>query len=79
MTLLVHGSLEEVEPYIPRHLGVVEAAGPNLTRLRSSTSNPDYFVLRISDMPFELTVVEPMEVRLAFARCAERMAAVARR
>jgi predicted DNA-binding transcriptional regulator YafY len=79
VTLLVHGSLDEVEPWVPRHLGVLESAGPDLTRMRSSTSNPDYFVLRISDMPFDVTVLEPDAVKDAFRRCAERMAAAARR
>jgi predicted DNA-binding transcriptional regulator YafY len=79
VTLLVHGSLAEVEPFIPRHLGVVEDAGPGLTRMRSSTSNLDYFVLRITDMPYDVTVVEPQALREAFARTAARMAAAAQR
>jgi hypothetical protein len=41
--------------------------------VRSSTSNLDYFVLRIGDQPFELTVEHPAELRAAFARCADRM------
>ena len=35
----------------------------------------DYFVLRISDHPFAMTVEEPTELRDAFARAAARMAA----
>jgi predicted DNA-binding transcriptional regulator YafY len=79
VTLLLHGAQSEVEQWIPRHLGVLESAGPDLTRMRSSTSNLDYFVLRVSDMPFDITVVEPGELRQAFARCADRMAGVAAR
>ncbi len=74
VSLVLHGPLAQVEPWIPRHLGVCEAVGPERTRVRSSTSNLDYFVLRIGDQPFELTVEEPAELRSAFARCAERMA-----
>lgn len=78
VSLLFHAPLAEVEPWIPRYLGVCESAGPALTRVRSSTSNPDYFVLRISDHPFAMTVEEPDELRAAFARAAERFAATAR-
>ncbi len=77
VSLLLHGPLAEVEQWFPRFLGVCEAAGPDTTRMRSSTSNLDYFVLRISDHPFAMTVEEPAELRDAFARCAQRMRATA--
>ena len=73
VSLLLHATLTEVEPWFPRYLGVCEAVGSELTRVRSSTSNLDYFVLRISDHPFTMTVEEPLELRAAFARCAQRM------
>lgn len=79
VSLLLDGPIEEVEPWIPRFLGVCEPVGPKQTRVRSSTSNPDYFVLRISDHPFAMTVEEPTEVREAFARAGERLAATGRR
>ena len=68
MSLLVHAPHAEVEAWFPRYLGVCEAVGRDVTRLRSSTSNLDYFVLRISDHPFAMTVEEPPELRDAFAR-----------
>jgi predicted DNA-binding transcriptional regulator YafY len=74
---LLHGPVAEVEPWVPRFLGVCEPVGAAITRVRSSTSNPDYFVLRISDHPFAMTVEEPDAVREAFARAAERFAAAA--
>lgn len=77
VSLLVHAPLAEVEPWFPRYLGVCEPVGPEATRVRSSTSNLDYFVLRISDHPFAMTVEEPAELRAAFARCAQRMRATA--
>jgi predicted DNA-binding transcriptional regulator YafY len=77
VSLLLHAPLAEVEPWFPRYLGVCEAVRPDLTRVRSSTSNLDYFVLRISDHPFAMTVEEPLELRDAFARCAQRMRASA--
>lgn len=73
VSLLLDAPLAEVEPWFPRYLGVCEAVGRDTTRVRSSTSNLDYFVLRISDHPFTMTVEEPPELRAAFARCAERM------
>jgi predicted DNA-binding transcriptional regulator YafY len=77
VSLLLHGPLSEVEPWIPRFLGVCEEVDASTTRVRSSTSNPDYFVLRISDHPFAMTVEEPDAVRDAFARAAERFASTA--
>jgi predicted DNA-binding transcriptional regulator YafY len=78
VSLLLHAPLGEVEPWFPRYLGVCEAVGRDTTRVRSSTSNLDYFVLRISDHPFGMTVEEPAELRDAFARRAQRMRATAR-
>jgi hypothetical protein len=77
VSLLLHAPLAEVEPWFPRYLGVCEAVGRDVTRVRSSTSNLDYFVLRISDHPFAMTVEEPPELCAAFARCAQRMSATA--
>lgn len=78
VTLLFRGPLDEVAQWIPRHLGVCEAVDEQTTRVRSSTRNLNYFVLRISDHPFDMTVVEPSELRTAFERHAERMRSTAR-
>ena len=79
VSLLLDGPLADVEPWIPRFLGVCEAVDETTTRVRSSTSNPAYFVLRISDHPFAMTVEHPDEIRTAFARAADRFADVGRR
>jgi predicted DNA-binding transcriptional regulator YafY len=78
VSLLLDGPLADVEAWIPRFLGICEAVDATTTRVRSSTSNPDYFVLRVSDHPFGITVEHPDEVRAAFARAAQRFAAAAR-
>jgi predicted DNA-binding transcriptional regulator YafY len=77
VTMLFEGPVSDVAQWIPRHLGVCEAVDAQTTRVRSSTSNLDYFVLRISDHPFRMTVLEPPELRQAFGRHAERMHATA--
>jgi predicted DNA-binding transcriptional regulator YafY len=77
VTILFEGSVAEVAQWIPRHLGICEAVDDTTTRVRSSTANLDYFVLRISDHPFPMTVVEPAELRSAFGRHAQRMQATA--
>lgn len=77
VSLLFHAPLTQVEPWLPRHLGVCQAVDDHTTRVRSSTSNLDYFVLRISDHPFRMTVEEPIELRGAFARAAERFTGAA--
>lgn len=78
VTLLVQAGLADVEAWVPRHLGVLEAVDEATTRLRSSTSNLDYFAWRIGDLPFPMTVVAPDELRGAFRKHAERLLAVAR-
>ena len=75
VSLLLDGPLADVESWIPRFLGVCEPVDETTTRVRSSTSNPDYFVLRVSDHPFAMTVEHPDEIRAAFARAAARFAA----
>jgi predicted DNA-binding transcriptional regulator YafY len=77
VSLLLEGPLADVERWIPPFLGVCEAVGPTTTRVRSSTSNLEWFVLRISDHPFPMTVETPVELRTAFARAAVRMAETA--
>jgi predicted DNA-binding transcriptional regulator YafY len=78
VSLLMDAPLADVEPWIPRFLGICEPVDTATTRVRSSTSNPDYFVLRISDHPFAMTVEKPDAVREAFARAADRFAHAAR-
>jgi predicted DNA-binding transcriptional regulator YafY len=78
VTMLVHAPLAEVECWVPRYLGVLEMVDAQTTRLRSSTSNLDYFAWRISDVALPMTVVSPKELRGAFERHAERMLATAR-
>lgn len=77
VTLLVHGPLDEVERWFPRRVGVCEYVDAETTWPRSSTSNPDHSVLRISDNPFAMTVIGPVELRAALARQGERMRATA--
>ncbi|MGI8523352.1 MAG: helix-turn-helix transcriptional regulator [Nocardioides sp.] len=79
VSLLLDGPIEEVESWIPRFLGVCEAVDATTTRVRSSTSNPDYFALRISDHPFAMTVEQPHELREAFERTGQRMLETAQR
>jgi len=77
VSLLLDGPVGRVEPWFPRFLGVCEAVDDTTTRLLSSTSNLDYFVLRISDHPFAMTVERPAELRAAFGRAAARFGAAA--
>lgn len=78
VSLRFDGPLDEVRQWIPGDLGVCESIDADTTRVRSSTSNADYFVLRISDHPFAMTVESPDELRAAFARAARRMHASSR-
>lgn len=77
--LLVEAPIDELRHWIARDFALLTAAGEGSTLMRASTSSLDYFVWRIGDLPFELSVVEPPELAEAFARNGERLAKVARR
>ncbi len=75
----VHAPIAEVRRHVPSALAVLEGDGPRCTILRASADDPDWFAWRLMDVPFEMTVVEPAELREAFGRIGARMQAVAGR
>ncbi len=77
VTIIVHAPLSEVTPWVPRTFALLDAIDADTTRLRSSTRKLDYFVWRISDLPFSMSVSQPIELREAFRRHGQRMLAVA--
>ena len=77
--LVVSAPLAEVAHWIPRDFGLLDALGPDRTRMRASTSNLTYFALRVSELPFDVSVVTPPELAKMFTAHGERMLAVGRR
>jgi hypothetical protein len=45
----------------------------------ASADDVDWFAWRLMDIPCEMTVIEPVELREAFARLGERMQRIAGR
>lgn len=75
----VHAPINDVRRYVPRSLAVLEPDGDDCTTLMASADDPDWFAWRLMDIPYDLTVVEPPELREAFGRMGKRMLAVANR
>lgn len=73
MELIVHRSLCDVSEEVPPHFAVLEPLGDDLTRLRASTSNLEWFASRILSLPFEMEIISPSELRDAARRHAERL------
>lgn len=71
--IIVHMPIEYVAEDVPPHFAVLESLGENLTRLRASTSNLDWFASRVVSLPFEMEIVSPPELRQAAVAHAERL------
>ncbi len=79
VAVMVHAPIAEVRPHVRSAVGVLERDGPDRTLLRASTDDADWFAWRLMAVPFEMTVLEPPELREAFGRIGERMRRVAER
>lgn len=75
----VDASIEEAQRCVPRALAVLESDGDDRTTLMASTEDVEWFAWRLMDLPFDMTVVEPPELRKAFRRIGNRMHRIAER
>jgi predicted DNA-binding transcriptional regulator YafY len=75
----VHAPIAEVRPHVRNAFAVLERDGEDQTLLLASADDVDWFAWRLMTVPFEMTVLEPPELREAFGRIGERMLAVADR
>ena len=75
----IDAPVEQVREHVPTALAVLKSAGPGKTRLLASADDVDWFAWRLMDIPCEMTVIEPADLREAFARLGERMQRIAAR
>jgi predicted DNA-binding transcriptional regulator YafY len=75
----VHAPVAEVRPHVRTSFAVLERDGAAETMLLASADDVDWFAWRLMAVPFEMTVLEPPELREAFGRIGERMQRVAAR
>lgn len=73
----VDAAMDDVRCHVPRALAVLEVDSDDRTILMASTDDVDWFAWRLMNIPYELTVIEPPELRDAFGRIGERMQAIA--
>lgn len=73
----VDAPIEAVRENLPTNLMVLEELPGDRTRLRSSTSNLEWFAWRIAPIPFPMTIVEPIEMRSVMERIAARLQGIA--
>jgi predicted DNA-binding transcriptional regulator YafY len=60
-------------------LAVLEPDGDDWTMLLASSDEMEWFAWRLLDVPFDIEVLEPAELRDAFRRIGERALAIAER
>lgn len=66
-----------VRAELPRHFAELDPLENDRTRLRSSTSNLDWFAWRIGDLPFDVRVVSPAALRESLRRAAASLLQIA--
>jgi predicted DNA-binding transcriptional regulator YafY len=75
----VHAPIGQVRRCVPRVLAVLEPDGDDWTMLLASSDEMEWFAWRLLDVPFDIEVLEPAELRDAFRRIGERALAIAER
>ncbi|WP_203783998.1 helix-turn-helix transcriptional regulator, partial [Asanoa ferruginea] len=69
----------EVSRWIPRSLGKLDADGPDRSRLRATTDNPQWYARQLAALPMPFQVVGGPEIRAAVMELGERLARSAAR
>lgn len=79
VVVCVDAPIDAVQRYAPRSLAVLEPDGEERTILMASADEIDWFAWRLMDIPYDLTVIEPPELREAFGRIGQRMMRISNR
>ncbi len=72
--VLVDAPLPEVQHWLPRSFGRLEATGAGSTRLVATTDEPDWYAAQLAGLPFAFRVVDGSELRAAVVVLADRLA-----
>ncbi len=75
--LVVDAAAEDVRAVLPPQFAELRAVDSSTTRVLSSTSNLDWFAWRIGDLPFDVRVVSPPELRTSLRTAAASLLRVA--
>ena len=71
--VLVDASVEETARSVPRSMGILEADGAGRTRIRATTSNPDWYAARLAAIPATFRVLGSAELQKAVAALGQRL------
>jgi predicted DNA-binding transcriptional regulator YafY len=71
--VLIDGPLAEVEPWVPRTIGRLEAVDEQHTRLVGSTSDPAWYAELLAVLPVPFHILESDQLRAAVHGLAERL------
>lgn len=75
--LVVDAAAEDVRAVLPPQFAELRAVDPSTTQVLSSTSNLDWFAWRIGDLPFDVRVVSPPELRASLRTAAASLLRIA--
>ena len=71
--VLVDASVEETSRSLPRSMGVLEPDGAGRTRIRATTSNPDWYARRLAALPAAFHVLGSAELQQAVAALGQQL------
>jgi predicted DNA-binding transcriptional regulator YafY len=71
--VLIDAGIEETSRCLPRSLGLLDADGDNRTRLRASTSNPDWYARQLATLPMSFRVLGSPELRKSVTALAHQL------
>ncbi len=73
----IDAPLGDVEHWLPRSFGRLEALGDRRTRLVATTDEPEWYVAQLAELPYDFRLVDSPEVRAAMHVLARRLRAAA--
>lgn len=71
--VVIEASFDEVTRWLPRSLGRLEPEGPERTRLRASTDDPDWYARQLAQLPVPFRVLESPAIRAAVTELGEQL------
>jgi predicted DNA-binding transcriptional regulator YafY len=71
--VVVEATVEQTSRWLPRSLARLEADGPDRTRLRATTDDPDWYARQLATLPARFHVLRSPELQRATAALAERL------
>jgi predicted DNA-binding transcriptional regulator YafY len=75
VNVVIEADVDDTARYLPRSLGLLEADGEGRTRLRATTSNPDWYARQIATLPVPFRVLSSPELRKAMTVLAQELLA----